>query len=200
MRRPFYGLLVLAWASLGAACRVSPPTAAEILATGFRSPEQAFRTFQTAVRGDLKGLGYRCLSAGFKEREGITELAWREWLEVLLRDHPTVRLFARAEILSLETRGADEAYLVAEVDTWFKDARFGLSFVREESYEIADAEGPLEGDFASFASVAREEGGALVLELPFPGGVGLDDVADVVLARRWKIDDFASLDGPPGEP
>jgi hypothetical protein len=161
---------------------------------GFRSPEQTFRTFQTAVRGDLKGLGYRCLSAGFKEREGITELAWREWLEALLRERPSVRLIACAEILSLEPRGADQAFLVAEVETWFKDARFGLSFVREESYEVADREGPLEGGFASFASVAREEGGSLVVELPFPGGTRLDEIADVVLARRWKIDDFELLD------
>ena len=199
MRRPLYGLLVLSWASLEAAC-VAPPTPAEVLATGFRSPEQTFRTFQTAVRGDLKGLGYRCLSAAFKQREGITELAWREWLDALLREQPSVRLIARAEILSLEPLGEERAYLVAEVDTWFEDVRFGLSFVREESYEVADREGPLEGGFASFASVAREEGDSLVLELPFPGGARLEDLADVVLARRWKIDDFELLDDHSVEP
>jgi hypothetical protein len=167
---------------------------------GFRTPEQTFRTFQTALRGDLPTLEYRCLSAGFKQREGITGLTWREAREELLRAQPWIKHFARARVLSLEPRGESRAYMVAEVRVWFTERRLGLGFVREESYEIADALGPLEGDRVAFAEALHQRGDALVLELPFPAGTSVDEIADVLVARRWKIDTFESLGDPSEEP
>ncbi len=196
MRRPSYGLLAILMASLGLGCRLAPPTAAEVLAAGFRTPEQTFRTFQTALRGDLEDLEYRCLSSSFKEREGITELGWREAREELLRERPWVRQVARAKIVSGKFPDADHARLVAEIDTWFADARFALSFVREDSYEIADREGPLEGAALPFSRAAEDRQGFLVLRLPFPAGTALDEIAEVHVARRWKIDSFEFLADP----
>jgi len=60
------------------ACCVRPPLTEEWLDVGFREPDQAVKTFQTAVRADSSELEYRCFSAGFRERNHISRLTWEE--------------------------------------------------------------------------------------------------------------------------
>ena len=100
MRQPLYALLPALWAWILCACCVSPATPEDLVAVGFRTPEQTFKTFQTALRSELYGWEYKCLSPGFKERNGgITELSWRIFREELW----WLKYAGQAEIVSLRT-------------------------------------------------------------------------------------------------
>src|SRR5690349_7408019 len=61
----------------------SLPTPAEMLRTGFRTPEQCFETFQTAVRADEPALEYGCFSQHFRSEKHVSQLVWREVREQL---------------------------------------------------------------------------------------------------------------------
>ncbi len=195
-RRCSYGIPALLWAASLHGCRLAPPAPEEVLATGFLSPEQTFRTFQTALRADLEDLEYRCLSSSFKEREGIMQLGWREFREKLLRDEPWLRHAARAKIVETLTLAEDRARIVAEVDTWFADARFAVLFVREDSYRTADASGTLEGAFVTWREIVHTDGRTLELRIPLPQGVELEELAEIQAVRQWKIESFDILEEP----
>ncbi len=53
MRQPTYAFLAPLWAWILCACCVSPAAPEDLAAMGFRTPEQTFRTFQTALRSEL---------------------------------------------------------------------------------------------------------------------------------------------------
>ncbi len=195
-RRCSYGVPALLWAASSLGCRLAPPTPEEVLATGFLSPEQTFRTFQTALRADLEDLEYRCLSSSFKERKGIMQLGWREFREKLLRDEPWLRHAARARILETVALAEDRSRIVAEVNTLFADAQFAVLLVREDSYQTADASGPLEGAYASWREIVRADGQTLELRIPRPQGVELDELAEIQAVRQWKIESFDILEEP----
>src|SRR6187431_1605039 len=59
---------------VGLASCTSLPTPAEMLAIGYRSPEQCFETFQTAVRADEPALEYSCVSQHV--RREVREQLW----------------------------------------------------------------------------------------------------------------------------
>ena len=68
---------------VGLASCTSLPTPAEMLAIGYRSPEQCFETFQTAVRADEPALEYSCFSQHFRSANRVSQLVWREVREQL---------------------------------------------------------------------------------------------------------------------
>jgi len=192
-----------------AAC-VSAPRAADWLDVGFRSPRQAFRTFQTAVAGDQADLEYRCLSRAFRRREGISSLlVYREFRERLLREAPSVRRIADAEVLELRRTGSHTAELEAEVRTLFRDVRFRVGFARQDFYElwggerlIADGDVEFERSVAPRASASGLPGiAAWVPAPPEPQGpdAGAEsEPSELRLGQEWKIDSIEVLtdDGP----
>lgn len=110
-----------------------PPTLADIESTGFRSPAQTLRTFQTAVRADDPALEYRCLSVGFRERNGVSQLAWREFRDKWFASNPFVkRGIATAETVSEELVTPSRARIVAESS----GHRMVIELAREGFYQL----------------------------------------------------------------
>ena len=188
MGRATHGFVTLP-AALVLACCLSPPPAQDLLAVGFRSPAQTFRSFQTALRADLPSLEYRCFSAAFKERQqGLTELGWREFRERLFDEQPYLKYAAKAEILETRTLPDGRVRITAEVDTLFADQVFEVEFVAEEFYETRDAEGLLEDDYVPWTEVASLQGERLILVVPAPEGTALEEITEFRAGREWKID------------
>lgn len=196
MRCPHPALVALLWAPVGLSACLSAPEPQDLLAVGFRSPEQAFRTFQTALRADLPDLEYRCLSSDFKAREGIHQLGWREFREELFGSRPWLKLAAKAEIRETLPLPDGRRRVVAHLDTLFVDETFAVDFRREDYHETFDAEGLLEDDTRPWNKTATEREGRLVLTVPMPQGVAVHEIVEFRAGREWKIDGFELLPAP----
>jgi hypothetical protein len=196
MRLPSYAIVPSVWAWIFCACCLSPAAPEDLLAVGYRSPEQTLQTFQTALRSDLLGLEYKCLSEGFKRRHGVTELTWR----LVREDMPWLKHAARAEIVEREDLPGGRKRLVARLDTLFVDETFAVDFVRHDFYETYDDEGLLEDDFASWREIARKEGDSLILEVPMPEGVAPHEITEFRAGQEWKIHSFERLTDAPTSP
>jgi len=179
------------------ACCVAPPTHADLLAVGFRSPELTFRTFQTAVRADDPGAQRRCLAAGFLARHGLSELGFREFWEILEREEPFLRKgIADAEVSSpAEVRG-DRARLRArshgrtlQVDLRredFCEAWEGPVKRADEAAPFGDRTGVQSGEDGSRWMYGR---------MSLPEGVRPERITELRFGREWKIDGFEDLEG-----
>jgi len=198
MRAPLYAVVLAAWALLSAC--LSAPGPEDWLEVGFRTPEQTFRTFQTGLRAELPDLEYRCLGTEFKVRNGVTQLAYREFRRELFRSQPWLKLAATARVLRIEPRGEGRVRLEAEVSTWFHEERFTVNLVREEYYELWSDGQRAADDLASWRRLAREREGELVVTVPLPPGRTLREIDELRAGREWKIDGFASLMPPASSP
>ncbi len=176
---------------------VSPPTPEAVLATGFRSPEQTFETFKTALRGDLVDLEYRCLSAGFKSANRISLQTYGEARTELLASQPLFKLAARAKVvdtMGLPSRG--RVQLLVRVSAFFVTRTFLINLVREGYYQSYDERGVIEGAPADWNAIASATGDRMRIELPLPAGFVLDEIGEVHAGRQWKIDGFESIANP----
>lgn len=197
---PLTHLAVALAASTFVGCWVAPPRVADLLAVGYRTPEQAFRTFQTAVRADEPELEYRCFSADFRNRNGISKLVWREAREKLREQFPFLRKgITEAEpIEPLEVRG-DHARLRVATHSYVIE----IGFVREDFVEAyAGSELWFDSSIA-FADQVRiqtaSDGGRWIYgQCALPSGAGaVPDFTELRFGREWKIDSFESIDTPP---
>jgi hypothetical protein len=181
--------VVLALAGWLPAC-LCPPSADALLDVGYRSPEQTVRTFQTGVRGDLPDLEYGCLSSGFRRRNNLSKLIWREFREDLFRENPFLRTgLVKAKIVAVETEGARSRIVIESFGRSFE-----LELAREDFAQlyageelVLDREIPFD-QWTTVESTGEEAwftGGA-----PLPAGSGERDITELRLGREWKIDDF----------
>lgn len=132
-RRAAPARLFVAAALVGLLACVSPPSAEELARLGYRSPQQTFASFQVAVRADSPVLEYRCLSVGFRERNRVSQLSWREFRDEWYASHPLLRrALAKARVLSVEELAADRRVLLAESH----GRRLLVHFVREAFYQV----------------------------------------------------------------
>jgi hypothetical protein len=210
-RLPLLPLLL----ALTAGCCVTPPSAEEVLNLGFRSPEQTLETFQAGVRGELARLEYRCFSVGFRDRNGLSQLAYREFRERELEPKPWFKLgVADATISHSESLGPLRHRLVAESHGY----SFELTLTREDYWQLWSgetllADEPLgEGGFASFVDLLENPGGSptLVAGAQLPDSLQHLSVEDLRremtefrIAEEWKIDslrELPSLDTPGPKP
>ena len=74
---------------------------------GYRSPEQAFQTLRAAIRGDLPRLEYRSLSSGFRQRNSLSQLSYREFREEWYAKNPWLK--PRTPIKNLYFAGSEVA-------------------------------------------------------------------------------------------
>lgn len=182
-------------ATLLGAC-LSKPTAEAWLTVGFHSPGQTFGTFQTALRADQPSLEYRCFGQAMKEREGITEVLYREFRDRLFSRQPWLKRAACARIVEVQPLGPGRERVIARVDTVFVDKTFAVDFVREDFYELRAGESLLEDGFTDFERLVAEDGDALLVRLPLPWGAALTQVSEVRVGREWKIDGFVDVTEP----
>lgn len=178
-----------------------PPDLAEYLQTGFRTPEQTFRTFQLGVRGDLAGVEFRCLAVEFLTRHQLSELAYREFRDEWLGENPWIRVgVARARVRERETLGEDRCrLLVGSLGETFE-----VDLVREPFYQVWSADTLVQDELLD------ELGEVLALETSTAGGpalvaraplspVQLPDVTGRPLTElragyEWKIADLRPHD------
>jgi len=195
--------LALIGSALCAACCVAPPKAGDLLAVGFRTPDQAFATFQTAVRADDPGAQYRCLSADFLRRNGLSEIAFREYLDQLDREEPLLRKgIADARPASPAEVRADLARLL--VVSHGRSIRIDL--VREDFCEAWEAGERRVDEAAPFRERSGVQTGGdgtrwIFGRMPVPEGVAAERITEVRVGREWKIDGFAPVEkaAPPAK-
>jgi hypothetical protein len=188
------GIFLLAALPL-AACLAPEPEPEDWLAYGFRGPEEAFRSFLTALAGDRPVLEYTCLSQALKERQGGNLLGYLTLRDELHRKMPWLKAAARAEIEEVERLGQDRARLVARVDWMFWDETFAVQLVAEDFYEFWAEGERVEDGFYPFA--LRAERGNAVARVPAPEEADLDSISELRLGREWKIDSFELPDEAP---
>lgn len=179
---------------LFAAC-VSAPDAKDWLAIGFRTPEQTFATFQTAVRADEPGLEYRCLSTQFVSSAGISNLTYREFREEMRRKNPLLRKGIADAALEgpPEIRG-DRARFVAASHgrrIRFELVREGFGQLWSQGELVADE--PLPFQRATGAQNADDGSTWFYGRMRLPEGRRAEDVTEVHFASEWKIDGIESL-------
>jgi len=180
------------------ACRVSPPTAAELLAVGYRTPEQTFATFQTGIRAEEPDLQRSCFSARFLAENRLSKLNWREYIDVLREREPLLRYgLAKARVAGPVERSGERARLVAR--THGRGIVFDL--VLEEYFEVwSGPELVADGDLARERIGIQEtaDGGRwLYGQVPLGARpLAPAQVTELRLAREWKIEGIGLEDEP----
>jgi hypothetical protein len=195
-------LVALALTLSGAASCICPPEADVILDLGFRSPEQTFLTFQTGMRGDLPRLEYACLSSEFRARNGVSQLAYREF-----RDRELSRL-GRRGIVDARITGREElSPRAVRLLCSSHGEQFELIFVREDFAQAYSGELLLHDELLNDRSTSLGEephpdgGRELFAITTLPAGTGDAPVTELRIGSEWKIDDLPrSLDSEPSVP
>jgi hypothetical protein len=193
------GILALGMLGLGAC--VAAPTAQDRFAVGFRSPEQCFASFQTAVRADDLGLERRCLSARFIGENGLSELGFRTFWEELTRKQPFLRKgIVDAQASSpIEVRGDRARLRLAS-----HGRKLVVDLAREDFCEAWGGDQKLADESAPFRERSGIQPGSdgtrwFYGRMPLPAGVDETRVTELRLGREWKIDGFAlEQDEKPG--
>ena len=165
-----------------AGCRIAPePKPDDWLAYGFRSPEETFRSYLTALAGDKPELEYTCLSQAMKEREGGSLLAYLTLRDEILGAQPWLKAAARAKVESVERLGPDRARIEARVDWLFWDEPFSVELVSEDFYEFwSDAE-RVEDGYDDFELDVK--GGRALAAVPAPEEVDPEEITELRYGR-----------------
>lgn len=200
IRRPGRLSLLLCSTTLLAACRVAPPTPEAWLAVGFRSPEQTFATFCTAVAADQPDLEYRCLGAYFKEANQLNQLGYREFRGELQRRWPWIREIASAQVI--DSRPLEEGVwrITARVKFLWRIEEFEVLLQREDFFELyAGRELLLDGGFDFEANLRAEPGAeqvdlTLPTQAPIPASPSGEAASELRVGREWKIAGLRTLD------
>lgn len=187
------GLLPLLGGTTGC---VSPPSPREVLAVGFRTPEQCWTSFQTAVRADEPALEYRCLSQRLIREQGLSQLAWREARDEFYRPLGTRWAITRARMVEPARVEGNHAVLVVEG----VGRRVRLEFLREDFQTLRAGERLIvdeEADFAAASGVQGQQGQRwFYAQVPLPQGTDAAGVSELHLGREWKLDRISDLQDP----
>ncbi|MEX1025530.1 MAG: hypothetical protein WD226_10695 [Planctomycetota bacterium] len=180
---------------------IPQPEPADWLATGFRTPEQTFRTFQTAFAGDQASLEYRCFSREFKRRldPNFTELAYREYRAGLLADQPATKYLAIAELLERSELTDGRVRLVARVDVLWFEEYFEIILVQESFRRVQAGDAVLLAeDIPNIGAVTEvdADSGSIWVWLPGIEGIEPAEFSEILVATDWKIDAFRQLPAP----
>jgi hypothetical protein len=177
----------------GAACTTLPKPA-EMLTVGYRSPEQALRSFQLAVRADLSTLEYQCFSTRFRAEQHLSLMAWREVREQLWK-----KIGMRWAIANAQASAAAHVYgSHAEMEVVALGKHVHLRFLREDFGETWKGETKLSDDALDFSAHSGvQEGGWFYGQVPLPPGSEAASVTEMRLGREWKIDGIQFDDGNP---
>jgi len=170
-------------------CCVSPPTAEELLDLGYRSPAQAFHTLRAAIRGDLPRLEYRSLSTSFRQRNGLSQLSYREFREDWYSQNPWMRAaLSSAEVLESDVHSG-ERRATLRVGVLGKEAIIEL--VAEDFVQLWDLD-ELREDNAidDIGAYLSAEDGAWSARFPGTGPAP----TELRIGREWKIDSIKQLE------
>ncbi len=192
-------------------CIVPRPDAAELqrFERGFETPEGAFECLRTAFQGEMLEWEYRCLSQGLRERNGLSQQAYRAFRPQFLARIPYLRWgLARAVVEEVSYPAPDRARLTVRIPVpLWSDPRLTVILVREEYAELYT--GPWD------AAQAEPLTGRLVYDPDHPGEFGeglvwvrLDATRPLSSeeletkftrlhgAREWKVDAILPAEEP----
>lgn len=170
----------------------SLPTPAEVRATGFRSPEQCFRTFQCAVRADDPAWEYQCFSGHFRSQNHVSQLVWREVREQLWGQVGMRWAVANAKPSAPARVQGKRAWM--EVSALGKRVR--LEFVIEEFGKTWNGETLLSDEELDFRrSSGVQDGRWFYGQVQLPEAVDPATVTEMNLGQEWKLD---LIDPDPG--
>ena len=150
---------------------------------GFRSPEQCFKTLRAAIRGDLPRLEYRSLSSGFRSRNGLSQLSYREFREEWYAKNPWLKTaLSNAEVLE-QTDHPDGRSAILRVGVLGEEALIYL--VAEDFAQLWDR-AELREDVAveDMGALLANRDGSWVARVPGEG----EPPTELRLGREWKID------------
>jgi hypothetical protein len=181
----------------GAGC-VSPPDSAALLAVGFRTPAQTFRTFQTAVRAEEPDLQLRCFSAGFVAENRLSKLSWREFWQQETDRQPFLRKgIADARIEGEPVLRGERAELIAESH----GRRMRVAFALDDYAEVWAGDDALVDEpirFRDRVGLQKAPDGSRWIygqvRLPSRAPDGLAPITELRFGREWKIDGIEVLD------
>jgi len=167
---------------------MTPPSAEEFLDLGYRSPRQAFQTLKAGIRGDLPRLEYRSLSSGFRRRNGLSQLSYREFREEWFSKNPWIKLaLSQTEVLERTERSETEVTLRVGA----LGSEFLVELVAEDFYQLWDGEELREDALIDdLGALLRPEAGDWVARVPGDG----DSPSELRVGREWKVDGIASLE------
>lgn len=170
-----------------------------MLDVGFRDPQQTFATFRTAFRGNLTDLEYRCLSAGFRERQQLSQFGYRAFRDELLATIPLLRwalyksVIEKAEVISPRR---------ARIEARAGGYTLVVQLVREDFWEIWAGSQRRDGDEAAVDDAFAQ---GYLTRVPDPPRVvgqaplsrpGLSErLTELRVGQEWKIDEFELFKG-----
>lgn len=189
--------------ALASAC-VMPPQARELVDTGFRTPEQALKSFQVFLRANLPEKEYLAFSAGFRRRNGVSSLTYAEARERLFRERPWLRQFARAEVIA-QWSGGPGSEGVHFIDARVFGRTIRVRLVREDFFEFWAGDRLLADGEAHF-STAVQVAALRTLRVRIGATVTIEDSSTdlsgaswFTVGREWKIDDLYEAQDEPEE-
>lgn len=189
--------LLAALALLTASC-VAPPTGADYLAVGFRTPEQAFKSYQTAMAGDQIDLEYRCLGQEFRRANELDGMTYRVAREELLSANPFLKWVARGEIIESERLAPDRHRLLVAVKV-IGEERFWVELQREDYFEAFVEDRSVFFGFERFEDhvfVDPEDPSLVYGFAQAPGEVDPSRLTELSFGREWRIAGFAPVEAP----
>lgn len=200
--RSLFAPLALAVAALGSSCAVTPPAPEALVNVGFRSPKQAFQTFQSAVGADLIDLEYRCYADAFKREWDITQGNYRVARKQLFDEIPWVDRVSTAEILAETVIDPTLVRIDARVTFLLQTVDVEVYLSRSDYYELWVGDERISDATIEFTDAVRRvsEGddpwertemilAAIELEAPVPPNVAnlLDTITEMRVGREWRI-------------
>jgi hypothetical protein len=182
------------------ACCVAAPSPEDLLATGFRSPSQAFGTFQTALAGDHLDFNYRCFSDSFKARTGADDASFKVGLNILLAENAGMKYISEAEILSERLLDPTTAELIVELNKFFVTVRARVILKREDFFEAWSGNEIYFDGFRSFGestSIYDDSPNDLFGHIDVPEEKDATQITEIRIGQDWHIDSFEVLDEDP---
>lgn len=185
---------------LSGGCCVAPPRSDDWLAVGWRSPNQTFASFQTAIRADSAELEYRSFSNGFRERNGISKIAWREARAQLRARYPWLRK-GIADARFVKPPLVEGARARAEVVSHGTLLR--IEFVREDFAELWEGESLVADSLVPFEQTSFVQAGGsgshwFQASVVLPSGDETGSaITELRIGREWKIDSFGEIESNP---
>lgn len=202
---------ILLFALVAAGCCTTPP--AEIVGPVWDSPEQAFRTFRSAVLTDRPGIVFESLSPGFRQRYGVPGRAEFEAGYAKFADQDEIsdlkRALERAETGAPVYLGPDPATglnrATIEISAYGRGARFLLVEIpvvhlltEIPGYEASGADffarPPAFSGNPRVRLVLTEDGWLVgAVDADAAGVASLDEVKDFRFHRQWLLLDILDL-------
>ncbi|MDE0904829.1 MAG: hypothetical protein OSB42_09380 [Planctomycetota bacterium] len=180
---------------IGSGCLVTPPEPAEVWKAwdqGLSSPLGTFEALRTALRGEILVAEYRCFSSGWKSRNGISQVGYREYRDSLLDLAPHfIWGLSQATVHLEEGTAPHRATIFAEIDTLFSSTTVRFSLVQEAYMELrAGGRRLVSEPLESVALQTRHKEGQLFAWIPLEDLPPEGEVESFRLETEWRIDDI----------